>query len=99
MIEIQLLEIATTELDEAVTYYNSEHAGLGDDFILEFVRSLERIKAYPQAWQPFTQDTRRCQLRRFPYGIIYQLLETKILIIAISHMHREPGYWKDRITP
>lgn len=97
--EIRLLEIAATELDETVTYYNSEHAGLGDDFIIEFVHSLERIKTYPQACQPFTRNTRRCQLRRFPYGIVYQLLETEILIIAISHLHREPGYWKDRLTP
>ncbi len=97
--QIRLLEIAAIELDEAVTYYNSEHTGLGDEFIIEFANSLERIKAYPQAWQPFTQNTRRCQLRRFPYGIVYQLLQTEILIIAISHLHREPGYWKDRLTP
>ena len=99
MMEIRLLEIAAIELDEAVSYYNSEQAGLGDDFIIEFINSLERIKAYPKAWNPFTQNTRRCQLRRFPYGIVYQLRETEILIIAISHLHREPDYWKDRLTP
>ena len=96
--EIRLLEIAETELDEAVTFYNSEQPGLGADFIIEFVNSLDRIKAYPKAWNPFTQNTRRCQLRRFPYGIVYQIFETEILVVAISHLHREPGYWQERLT-
>jgi len=96
--EIRLLKIAETELDEAVIFYNSEQPGLGADFIVEFVNSLDRIKAYPKAWNPFTQNTRRCQLRRFPYGIVYQIFETEILVVAISHLHREPGYWQERLT-
>jgi hypothetical protein len=96
--EVRLLEIAETELDEAVIFYNSEQPGLGADFIVEFVNSLDRIKAYPKAWNPFTQNTRRCQLRRFPYGIVYQIFETGILVVAISHLHREPGYWQERLT-
>jgi toxin ParE2 len=96
--EIRLLEIAETELDEAVIFYNSEQPGLGANFIVEFVNSLDRIKAYPKAWNPFTQNTRRCQLRRFPYGIVYQIFETEILVVAISHLHREPGYWQERLT-
>jgi len=96
--EVRLLEIAETELDEAVIFYNSEQPGLGADFIVEFVNSLDRIKAYPKAWNPFTQNTRRCQLRRFPYGIVYQIFETEILVVAISHLHREPGYWQERLT-
>ncbi len=97
--EIRLLKIPETELDEAVTFYNSEQPELGADFIVEFIHSLERIKTYPKAWNPFTQNTRRCQLRRFPYGIVYQILESEILVVAVSHLHREPRYWKDRITP
>ena len=94
----RLLEVAQAELDEAVAHYSLEVPGLGDEFLQEFLSSLQRIKAYPQAWHPFTQNTRRCQLRRFPYGIIYQILENEILVVAISHLHREPGHWKNRIT-
>ena len=43
--EIRLLKIAETELDEAVIFYNSEQPGLCADFIVEFVNSLDRIKA------------------------------------------------------
>ena len=97
--DIRILETAETELNEAVTFYNSEQPEWGENFIREFIHSLERIKAYPNAWNPFTKNTRRCQLRRFPYGIVYQILDTEILVIAISHLHRKPGYWKDRLRP
>jgi hypothetical protein len=95
--EIRFLEIAQIEFDESVEYYNTESVGLGDIFLLEIVNAIERIEHFPEAWHPFSNNTRRCQLHRFPYGIIYQILDTEILIVAIAHLHRKPDYWKDRI--
>lgn len=95
--EIRFLEIAQIELDEAVEYYNSESSGLGDSFLLEVLTTIERIRRFPNAWHLFSSITRRCQLRRFPYGIIYQILNTEILIVAVANLHRKPDYWQDRI--
>jgi plasmid stabilization system protein ParE len=95
--EIRFLEIAHVELDEAVAYYNSESQGLGDQFLLEVLSTLERIRQYPEGWHPFTHNTRRCQTRRFPYGVIYQILGSEILIVAVAHLHREPENWRNRI--
>ena len=95
--EFRFLDVAQQELDETVDYYNSESQGLGDQFLLEVLSSLERIKQFPEAWHPFTKNSRRCQTRRFPYGIAYQILESEILIVALANLHRKPGYWMDRI--
>ena len=95
--EIRFLEIAQSELDGAVEYYNSESPGLGDQFLLEVLNAIERIKRFPEAWHPFSKNTRRCQTRRFPYGIIYQILEAEILILAIGNLHRKPDYWHNRL--
>ena len=95
--EIRFLEIAGRELDEAVEYYNVESPGLGDEFLLQILKALERIRQYSEAWQVFTQNTRRCRVQRFPWGIIYQILESEILIVAAAHLHREPGYWQNRV--
>jgi hypothetical protein len=92
-----LLDIAQRELDEAVEYDNAESPGLGEQFLLEVLRTLDRIRQYPEAWHSFTQNTRQCQTRRFPYGMVYQILTSEILIVAIAYLHREPGYWRDRI--
>ena len=96
--DVRFLEVAQQELDETVEYYNMESSGLGDQFLLEVLSSLERVRKFPEAWQSFTEDSRRCQTHRFPYGITYQTLESERLVVAVAHLHRRPGYWLDRIS-
>ncbi|WP_244083866.1 type II toxin-antitoxin system RelE/ParE family toxin [Desulforhabdus sp. TSK] len=91
------MEIAEIELDEAIQYYNYEVAGLGDDFLTEVLDTLDRIARFPEAWHPCSKRTRRCQMRRFPYGIIYQIRKAEILVIAVENLHREPNCWEDRL--
>jgi plasmid stabilization system protein ParE len=94
---IRFLEIAQIELDDAYEYYNLELPGLGEAFLTEVLNALDRIGKFPEAWQPSSKRTRRCQTRRFPYGIMYQIRKNEILVVAIANLHRKPDYWKDRI--
>jgi toxin ParE2 len=94
---IRFLEIAEIELDEAIQYYNYEFPGLGEDFLAEVLKGLDRIVKFPEAWHICSKRTRRCQMRRFPYGIIYQIGKEEILVIAIANLHRKPDYWEGRI--
>ena len=95
--KITFLEIAQIELDQAIDYYNSESLGLGDDFLDEVVKALKRIGEFPEAWHRLSVRTRRCQTRRFPYGIIYQIRRDEILVVAVANLHRRPDYWKNRM--
>jgi toxin ParE2 len=97
-VKVSLLEIAQLEFDEAVSYYNGQVAGLGDAFVLEVVAAMERIRRFPAGWHPLGENFRRCRLRRFPYGLIYQADENEILVVAVAHSHRRPSYWRDRIN-
>lgn len=94
---IRFLEIAQIELDETIEYYNHEVSGLGEVFLAEVLKTLDRIGKFPNAWHPCSKRTRRCRTRHFPYGIIYQNRDDEILIVAIANLHRKPDYWKDRI--
>ena len=95
--KINFLEIVQIELDDAFDYYNYELPGLGNAFLSEVLNALDRIGEFPEAWHSCSKRTRRCQTRRFPYGIIYQIREQEILVVAIANLHRKPDYWKDRI--
>ncbi len=95
---VRFLQIAKTELDEAVAYYNHEKPALGYEFVWEIFFAIERIKQFPDAWPPFHEGTRRCLIRRFPYGIIYLREGDSIVIFAIAHLHRQPDYWIDRLS-
>jgi hypothetical protein len=94
-----LLEPAERELDDAVTYCNAQASGLGDAFLLELLRAIDLISPYPDAWHPLGSDTRRCRLRRFPYAVIYAREPEGLLIVAVAHLHRRPGYWRERLGP
>lgn len=71
--------------------------GWGLIFLEEVDAAVQRILGFPDAWTPLSQRTRRCLVNRFPYGVIYQIKTDGILIVAVSHLHREPNYWKNRL--
>jgi len=95
---IDFLEVAARELDDAFAYYEYQQQNLGHRFIYEVWNTIERIRYYPKAWHGFSPNTRRCLVKNFPYGVIYQTKDANsILIIAIMNLHRNPNYWIDRL--
>ena len=86
---------ADGDLDDAFDYYEAIRAGLGDEFLIEFRRAVDRILEHPNAWQKMNERNRRCQLHRFPYGVMYHLDEAanQIVIKAVMHMQRDPQRW------
>ena len=94
---VRFLKTAQIELDESFDYYEEQIEGLGHDFIMEVLATVKRIKNNPKAWAQLSVRTRRCLANKFPFGIIYQVRDNEILIVAIAHLHRKPGYWKNRL--
>ena len=95
---VRLLESAQVELDDAIAWYASQAPGLGDAFLIETLKTLKLIEQYPKAWHPLTQQVRRCRLRRFPYSVIYAQEGSDLLVLAVAHQHRKPGYWGARLN-
>ncbi len=89
---------AEEELNLAVDYYNQCQANLGWDFSKEVYTAIQNILAFPEAWASLSKNTRRCLVNRFPFGVIYQNKDNKILIVAIMQLNRKPGYWHNRIS-
>ena len=94
---MRFLSPARRELHETVRYYNTQLVRLGDEFRDEAQETIRRIKELPEAWHPLGGSIRRCQMRRFPYGIIYEASGDEIVIIAVAHLHRKPEYWRKRV--
>lgn len=89
---------AEAELNQAVDYYNTCRSNLGWEFAEEVHAAIGSILAYPTAWTSLSKHTRRCLVRRFPYGVIYQVAGDTIRIIAVMQLNRKPGYWQSRTT-
>jgi hypothetical protein len=88
---------AEIEFDAAIDYYEDCELGLGYDFAVEVLATIENILSFPKAWPILDSDIRRCQTRRFPYGIIYAINEDVVFVLAVMHLHRDPEYWKSRL--
>jgi len=87
---------AELELNFAIDYYEECQERLGLEFAQEVYATIHRIIDFPNAWQPITSKTRRCLTNRFPFGVIYQILDNELIIIAIMHQNQKPFYWKNR---
>lgn len=88
---------AKDELFNAVNYYEECQEGLGQEFAKEVYAAIQRIIQFPEAWSKLSENTRRCLVNRFPYGLIYSIIEDEIIILAVMQLNREPGYWKNRM--
>lgn len=95
--KIIVLTPAREEFLEAVAFYEGEARGLGAEFIDEFERALELIATNPHLGSYFEAGSRRKLLRRFPFQIIYEVGPDELLVVAIAHLSRRPGYWQDRL--
>jgi plasmid stabilization system protein ParE len=88
---------AEAELNEAIEWYETREPGLGLDFAAEVHAAIQRALAFPLAWQVLEGDIRRVLAHRFPYGVLYAQEQDRMFIVAVMHLHRQPGYWQGRM--
>ena len=89
---------AGLEFEEAVQFYKQRGRNLGRRFAHEVRGTIQRIAATPRRWRILEEDVRRCLLRVFPYAVLYTIEDDYILIVAIMHGKRQPGYWRHRLA-
>lgn len=94
---IILIHPSDKELEEAIDYYNDQLPGLGEQFYSAFLLTVDYISIVPDAWRKVGDNTRRINIKRFPYLILYVFDENDILITCIAHQHRNPVYYLNRI--
>jgi plasmid stabilization system protein ParE len=79
-------------------WYANNEPGLAVRFIEAVEETIRRIVEAPTRWRLVEEDIRRCLTRRFPYGVLYTMEPDRIVIVAVMHCSREPGYWKTRVV-
>lgn len=88
---------ARTEFDNAFDWYAERSTKAAIGFADEVNRIINMIAAEPQRHARTYANCRLCRLVRYPYCIIYRDENETILIMAIAHTKRRPGYWRDRL--
>ncbi|MEA3410014.1 MAG: hypothetical protein U9R74_00550 [Pseudomonadota bacterium] len=98
---VRVLEAAANEAAEAAAWYERARPGLGTKFqrAVDAVLDLLELEIVPLTSLPGMagkRDAQRILLKRFPHAIVVREHDSEVIVIAVAHQSRRPGYWRDR---
>jgi hypothetical protein len=87
---------AADEYANSYAWYWAKVTHVAENFEREVKRSLRLMATYPMRWPVYRGPYRRIMVRRFPFSLVYGSYEGRLVVIAVAHGSRRPGYWRDR---
>jgi plasmid stabilization system protein ParE len=91
---VQLLPAAEAEVAAAFDWYVRRSPLAAAAFKAEIIGAIDRLERNAEVWAADGDGLRRCMLRRFPYTVHYELVDTLVTVLAVAHQRRRPGYWR-----
>jgi len=88
---------ALAEYQEAARFYAEREPGLERHFVRAVEDAIQHLSDVPDRCRVLDEDVRRCLTHVFPYAVLYTIETDYVLVVAVMHCSREPGYWKGRI--
>jgi len=98
VIKPRFLPAAEAELLKEVAYYSNVSDGLGIKFEDAVESAVNNAVSNPIGGVPSTKGTRSRLVKGFPFSVVFRASDTEILVVAVMHHRRKPGYWADRIA-
>jgi plasmid stabilization system protein ParE len=92
-------EAAEQELLHAVGYLEMRAKGLGRRLLADVRKAEDRMTRFPESAPEIVPGIRRLLLQKFPYSLFYTIENGDLLILAVAHQRRRPGYWVSRLSP
>ena len=98
MREIRFHPKASDEAFQSARFYEQKRAGLGMEFFSELDRTASHIQTNPFRPPADKDQVRSWRLQRFPFRVYYVADPEIIRVLAVAHLRREPGYWRQRLN-
>ena len=93
---VRYLSEALAEYEAAAKWYDDHHPGAGDDFVQAIERAEGLLAEMPRAWPQWPGarvGVRRYVVPGLRFSIGYEIVGQEIVILAVVHQRRRPGYW------
>lgn len=81
---------AEADVAEASLWYESQQTGLGEKFIQRVESYFFRIQNNPLHFPLKRGNLREAYIQKFPYIIIYQVIESNIIVFSVFNTHQNP---------
>lgn len=102
MLRLRVLGPAREEAREAAQWYLADDQKIARAFVDEVDRTITFARRFPKGATAVEHleeiEVRRFLTRVFPYCVIACDWEGTLVILAVAHQHREPGYWHPRLA-
>ena len=87
---------AERDIQSAYEWYESQRAGLGNEFLAALRERLEAVRSHPESSPVIYRGIRRAVVSRFPYLIFYIARQERVAVLAVLHHARNPAVWPRR---
>lgn len=88
---------AEIELNAAIDYYHFRAStAVATDFRKEVERVIKLLGKHTKLGMQVRHGARRLILTGYPFDLVYREKQDSIIIVAIAHQRRRPGYWAGR---
>ena len=88
---------AEQEYLTALDWYRERSLIAASNFESAFDQAVGKIREAPLRWPIYVANFRKYTLRQFPFSIVYQDFSSQVVVFAVAHGHRRPGYWRHRV--
>lgn len=88
--ELEIKEEADEEITDAYLYYENRQIGLGEKFMEQLEKYFDRIRQNPKHFQIRRKNYREAYIQKFPFSIIYEQEESKIIVYSIFLCYKNP---------
>ena len=88
--QIIVPESVYEELNEAALYYESKQKDLGVKFVLNCEITMVQLKKTPEIYQRKHKQFRTIPMNAFPYLLVYEIQDNKLIIYRLIHGKRNP---------
>lgn len=90
---------ALAEYEAAAVWYRERSHEGAVSFAALVDAGVDGIRGTPDAWPAWRKrdGVHRRVLRQFPYSIFYLVEQNEVVVIAVAHHKRRPGYWLSRL--
>jgi hypothetical protein len=88
--KLEITDLAEEEYSLAFNYYQGQQLGLGDKFEKVTDYLINKLKANPYLFQRKYKHYREAVYKKFPYYIVYEIIDSSVLIHSFFHANRNP---------
>ena len=95
-LEVRFHPAAVEEAAAAHRWYADRSSRAALAFAEALDVAVQQLSSHPNRWAKYLHGTRHLILQKFPYVVVYRVLDSAVEVVAVAHERRRPGYWKQR---